>query len=226
MSRAQVLKFREEFRKNHIPKWYNGWLHLGFNAAVLVAALVFCFSKLYDVQVKELWTIPLTLLLGNLAVFIIHRYPLHRHYGPFAKFSYDIHSKWHHSFYSHEMVIYEKTDDFYVLFFPPLVIASFCAFYLPGSYFLLKHFFSMNITFLFMGVSTLYFILYEVMHFISHLPEDHVVLDVPLFKMVWAHHVDHHQPDLMHKYNFNIVFPFFDYVFGTVYKGPNSFQKK
>jgi sterol desaturase/sphingolipid hydroxylase (fatty acid hydroxylase superfamily) len=114
-------------------------------------------------------------------------------------------------------VIYDSPRDFYILFFPPWVIFGFAVIHGPIAYYLLSMFLSPNIVFLYLGMSTLYFFLYEVLHYISHLPKDHWVLKVPYFSLMWRHHVNHHNPKLMQQYNFNIVFPFFDYVFGTVY---------
>lgn len=64
-------------------------------------------------------------------------------------------------------------------------------------------------------MSSSYFILYEIVHYASHLPLGHWALSFRHFRRMRQHHLDHHNPRLMEKYNFNIVFPLFDYVFGT-----------
>ncbi len=33
------------------------------------------------------------------------------------------------------------------------------------------------------------------------------------------HHTVHHDPRLMNRYNFNITYPIFDWLFGTWYRG-------
>lgn len=65
-----------------------------------------------------------------------------------------------------------------------------------------------------------YFALYEVVHLSCHLEEDHWWLTIPGLKAMRHHHRIHHHPRLMNRYNFCIVYPLFDYVFGTKYKEP------
>lgn len=65
------------------------------------------------------------------------------------------------------------------------------------------------------SLSALYFLLYEMFHFIYHLPLDSPVLRVKLLRWLSDHHTLHHDPIWMSKANFNIVFPLFDWVLGT-----------
>lgn len=218
MSKENVKLFRKKFRENNIPKYYSGIAHLLFNFIILISLCIFLFLQVKGPTFYEFLSIPFTLIMGNLAVYIIHKYPLHRQFKFIDKFTYGIHTKWHHFFYTNEFVIYEKMKDFYILFFPPTVIIGFSFVYIPANYFVLKTFLPLNVVYFICATSTLYFLLYEVFHYISHLRKDHPMLKFPLFRLVWNHHVTHHDPRLMHQYNFNIVFPLFDYVFGTVYK--------
>ena len=167
----------------------------------------------------EWLTIPAVLLLGNLAVYIIHRFPLHTVYKPIYEHTFKVHTEYHHYFFTNELIIYEGLRDFYILFFPPTVVLGFACGLLPLSYFILSFFASANVIWLYLGTSALYFLLYEVFHYISHLPEDHAILVFPPFRHMRNHHVTHHNTQLMYRYNFNIVYPLCDVLFGSVYKG-------
>lgn len=220
MSVDQVMLFRKKFRSEIIPRYYNGIAHLSFNAIALIGMMLFFYLRLEAVTALELLVVPITLLLGNLGVYFIHRILLHKNLPLIGGFTYKVHSKWHHQFYTDEMVVYEKLDDFYILFFPPAVILGFALGYNLPLYFLLKPYIAANVLYLFLGTSTLYFILYEVFHYVSHLPEDHWILGFAPFRIMRLHHIDHHNTKIMHTHNFNIVFPFFDWVFGSTYKRP------
>lgn len=206
--------FREKFRAEKIPQNYSGMFHLVFNFSFLILAILFSLSQVFELKAWELIAIPLTFVLGNLVVFVLHKYPLHRKVLGFG-FSYKIHAKWHHQFFTHENIVYDKSRDFFIMFFPTLVILGFVFLALPGIYFLMSPFFSANYVYLTVAMSGFYFLSYEVVHFASHLPEDHFVIKIGFFRYMRDYHKIHHNPKLMRDYNFNIVFPFFDIVFKT-----------
>ena len=223
---ANVIQFRREFRSTSIPKWYNGVAHVIFNFTALIGGFFYFLSNLHDVTAAELIVIPITLLLGNLAVYVIHRFPLHRHYPLISQHTYRIHSKLHHRFFTHQYSVVDELDDLYLLFFPPWTILLFLVIHCPILYFLCSRFLSDNCTYLHLAMSTFYFILYEVFHFVSHLPEGHWILNIRHFSRMREHHTAHHDPKLMHRYNFNIVFPLFDSIFKTTHILSNSETRK
>lgn len=209
-------EFREEFRRK-IPKLYNGYIHLLFNITCLLAGIIVSTYQINSLKASELFVIPLVLILGNLVVFIVHKYPLHKYMKPFSM-AYKIHAKSHHVFYTHENIIFEGSKDFYILFFPTWVVLGFILTYFPIVYILGLYFLPHNVTMLFLCMGCVYFLLYEFVHFASHLKEDNPLLKIPGLKFMWNHHRVHHNPKLMASYNFNIVFPLFDKLFGTTYK--------
>jgi hypothetical protein len=214
----QVDIFRQQFRVEVIPSWYLGQLHVGFNFSLLMAVIIYLALKVSGPSWPELLTIPGMLLAGNLAVFLFHRYPLHRNYPLIGKHTYRVHSQWHHQFFTHENGVYDSPRDFYILFFPPPVVMGFTLIFLPVLSFMLKPWVSDNVRYLMVMMGAVYFLLYEIFHYISHLPKHHWSFKIPFLKFIWQHHMDHHNPKLMHKYNFNIVFPLCDYLFGTFYR--------
>lgn len=210
-------EFRKNFREQYVPRYYNGYLHVFINFGVLGAVLLFLFFKVQSWNMSSLAVLALSLVVGNFAVYFIHRFLLHQNLPVIGPFTYKIHSLWHHRFYTHQNRVFEKLDDLYILFFPPTVVLGFVIILLPIQFYLLINI-SIDVAYVFMLGSTLTFLLYEVVHFCSHLPESHPILKIKYFKMMWVHHGLHHNPELMHKWNFNIVLPLADWVFGTVYE--------
>ena len=130
-----------------------------------------------------------------------------------------MHSKYHHRFFTNKHNLFFHQKDFFILFFSPRSCPRlFFLFFAPAVYFSLKFLVSENFALLAVFMSCTYFILYEIFHLVSHLPKSHPMARLPLFKQMWQHHLDHHNPKLMHKYNFNIVYPLCDILFRTQYK--------
>jgi hypothetical protein len=211
----KVDRFRAKNRDNRV--WYSGAVHILFNATCLIGTTIGSLFQISDLKPLELFTIPVMLIAGNLAVYLIHRYPLHTKYPYIHKGSYGEHTLFHHRFYTNEnfQVMKKEDVDTNSLFFPPVVVIVFCLIFIPSLYFILNLFLPTNIVFLALGMSSFYFILYETVHYTSHLPENHWVLRISHLQRMRQHHMDHHNPKHMSSYNFNIVFPLFDHVFGT-----------
>lgn len=198
--------------------WYSGVLHYLFNGTLLIGSTFFLFYQINDLKLVELLVIPIMLIVGNLAVYLIHRYPLHRKYKGVKDMTYGQHTLIHHRFYTSDHYQVAPDEESHSFFFPPIVVLLFCLVFLPFLYFVLSLFLSNNLLFLSLGMSSTYFILYEIVHYASHLPEGHWALKVGHFRRMRQHHLDHHNPRMMDRFNFNIVFPLFDHVFGTKFK--------
>lgn len=198
--------------------WYSGVLHYLFNGIILFGSTTFFFYQITDLKPIELLAIPVLLIVGNLSVYLIHRYPLHRKYIGIKDLTYGQHTLVHHRFYTNEHYQVTQGEESHSFLFPPIVVLIFCAVFLPIFYLILSLFLPHNLLFLTLGMMSSYFILYEIVHYASHLPEDHWALNLGYFRRMRQHHLDHHDPRMMDKKNFNIVFPLFDHVFGTKFK--------
>ena len=166
------------------------------------------------------------MVFGNFSVYMIHRYPLHR-YWKWHEFPYHEHTVKHHSYYQyHDLEIY-KFKDIANIVFPPQVVLAFVIGYIPVVYFLCQLVMSQNAAWLVVLGSAIYFLLYETMHTISHAPEGHWILKVKFFSFMKNHHRIHHHQRLMSKWNFNIVYPLFDWLTGCMLtKLPENIQVK
>lgn len=216
-----VSLYRENFRKTVVPKYYWPLGHVLFNFTGLIFLCVYCLMQLDNPAPLEWLVLPLMMIQGNISVYLIHKYPLHRRLPLIAKHTYDIHSKMHHQFYTNDAIIYEEPKDFYILFFPSWTIIAFAIIQLPLMYFALIPFLAANIVWMILFGASLYFLLYEVLHYISHLPENHFIVKLKPFRYMWRHHRVHHNPKLMRDWNFNVVWPLCDWLFKTTYKDKN-----
>jgi hypothetical protein len=213
-----VRAYREEYRRDHVPPHYRGALHLLFTFGIGSGALVLCISQLASVQPREWLAVPLTFLYVNLAEYWGHRGPMH-HKRRGLGLVYERHTRQHHRFFTHVAMPLDSVRDLRAVLFPPLLMIFFLtAFALPAAL-LLANFTSSNVGWLFGATSLAYFLNYEVLHLVYHLPTRYAVARWPLVGRLRRLHQDHHDPRLMAQYNFNITYPIGDRLFGTLYRG-------
>jgi hypothetical protein len=74
---------------------------------------------------------------------------------------------------------------------------------------------SPNAARLFIVVIVLYYVLYEVLHTLYHLPETVRVAHGRVVRTLRLQHEIHHDPTLMRRANFNVTIPLADWVLGT-----------
>lgn len=219
MNTGSVAAFRAQYLEQEVSPGYCPRCHLAFTFGGGLIALVACLSMLEAVQAWEWWTIPLAFLYANLAEYLGHRFPMHRPF-PGLKLIYRRHAGQHHRFFTHEAMAFSGPRDMYAVLFPPtLVIFFFGGFGVPA-WWLLSWLVSDNVAWLFIATGVGYYLNYEVLHFAYHLPKTHPLARVGLIRRLrWLHQL-HHDPREMTRFNFNISYPLFDWLFGTLRRPP------
>lgn len=216
-----VRKFREKYRAEVLPRPYSGRLHFAITNAIGLSTLGFCAWHLKDVKPWEWAVIPATFLLGNFGEYHFHRGPMH-HRWERLKAAHRRHTLRHHRFYTHEAMHAESTDDFQIVLFPlwflPLIIFAFAVPLGLAARWVL----SPNAGYLVVFTLTAYFLNYEWLHLVYHLPEDHWAYRIPYLKKLRKLHENHHNPELMQRWNFNITYPVADWFYGTLWKAGHS----
>jgi len=216
-SLEQVDSYRREFRATQIGPHYRGAAHLGFTFATGIAVIVVALMSLHDVRPVEWLTVPLTFLYANLAEYLGHRGPMH-HPRQGLRIIYERHAGQHHRFFTSEVMTLEGTRDLKVVLFPVLMISFFLlCFALPVGL-LLGWLASANVAWLFVLTAMAYFLNYEALHLIYHLPASSVLGSLPLVARLRRLHQLHHDTRLMAHYNFNITYPIGDLLFGTLWR--------
>jgi hypothetical protein len=209
--------FRDQYRRDHVPAHYRGWLHLLFTFGVGSTALAWCLLQLNAVQPLEWVTIPLTALYANLAEYWGHRGPMH-HRTRGLGMVFERHTRQHHRFFTAIVMPIDGLRDLRAVLFPPVLMTFFIlAFALPVAL-LLSWLATPNVGWLFIATSLGYFLNYEFLHLAYHLPPDHFIGRFPLVSRLKRLHETHHDPRLMARHNFNITYPLGDWLFGTLHK--------
>jgi hypothetical protein len=216
-----IRRIRDDYRQNQVPRFYWGPLHFFLTCFVTLSGMAVCIWLLRDVTALELLTVPIAFVYANLAEYWGHRVPMHRRKW-YAPMIYDGHTHIHHRFYPEEAFAYERTRDWHALLLPAWLIFFFLGLFALPMGALLYFLISPNVGLLLVATALGYFLTYELLHFCYHAPEDSWLLRLPFMRALRQHHKTHHNLRLMTRYNFNITFPIFDWIFRTTYAPPAS----
>lgn len=217
METSQTKTFREQYRAGEIGKHYSGRLHFWFTTLWCLGLIAVCIAFIHQPTWKEWLIIPLVFLYINFVEYIGHKGPMH-HRKKYLEKVFIRHSMQHHRFFTKENMSFDSAQDVKAVLFPPvLLLFFFFAFTLPTA--LLFYFFwSFNAALLFVLTVFSYYLNYEWLHFAYHLPENHFIAKLPFISTLRKLHHTHHDIHLMTRYNFNITYPVFDILFGTLYR--------
>lgn len=219
---AKIARYREQYRAEKIGPRYSGWLHLGFTSTVALSAIVLCVWQVENVQGWEWWAIPAAFLYANLAEYWGHRGPMHRPFRGLREI-YERHAAQHHRFFTHETMAFDSSRDFHAVLFPPVMAIFFFGVFATPFWLILSLLTSENFAWLSVATGVAYFLNYEWLHFSYHCDPQSWVGRLPGMATLRRLHQDHHDPQLMAHYNFNISYPIWDWVFGTLkYRQQNS----
>lgn len=215
MTPEAVANFRKTYRQTCIPKYYSGIAHACFAATVLISPIVYYASQLDQVSWKEFLAFPFMLIFGNWVEYIAHRYPLHHSY-PGMKNLYQIHTREHHQYYTDKAISFETPRDFILVFFPwwspVLTVIGFSM----VAHWIIGPLISPNVGYIVALMAPAFFLFYELMHFFYHISDDIWVTRLPVLRSMRHHHRVHHNKRIMKTHNFNVTFPLFDWIYGTI----------
>ncbi len=214
----KVSSFREQYRREQIPGWYSGRVHLALTSLGSVATITVAALALDDVRPLEWLTIPLMFVLANLVEYFGHRGPMHRPIRGLGLI-HKRHALQHHRFFTTDRMGFDSDRDYHAVLFPLVILGFYLGLIALPVAALLALALSVNVGLLALAVSVAYFLNYEWLHFAYHAPADSVLARMPLLKRLRRMHHIHHRPELMTRHNFNITYPIGDWLFGTLYRG-------
>ncbi len=217
----RVCKARHKFRKENNVERYSGWLHLILTLIVTLSIMGVCAVMLGNVSALEWLTIPVVFLYANLSEYLGHKGPMH-HKTRFLGLIFKRHTLEHHTFFTQDETTIDSAKDFKAIMFPPIMLVFFFGCFALPVAILIYYFISQNVALLFVFMATFYFLNYELLHLAYHLEPDSLIGRLPFMKVLRRHHTLHHDQRLMGRYNFNISYPVFDFVFGTIYQEPKN----
>lgn len=207
--------FRERFRQENIGSAYSGKIHFIFITLWCITGISACVYYLQQPTLKQLLIIPITFLYTNLFEYIGHRFPMHHRYKPLQAV-FKRHTLQHHHFFTDAEMECDSLNDFKIILFPPVLLIFFSLFFVLPVFALIYHFFSLNAALLYVATTLVYYLNYEWLHLAYHLPAGHWAYSLPGLPMLRQLHHQHHNLKEMDKYNFNISYPVFDLIFGTL----------
>jgi hypothetical protein len=212
-----VLNFREYYQRERVSGFYSGLGHAIWTAIVLLGSMTFWALRIHHIALWELAFIPVFIVVFNFGEYALHRWPLHRPFKGIYEI-FRIHTLEHHKYFTDDNIEFSSFRDFHMVLFPPwappLIAVSTSLF---GIY-VITPLISKNVAELFVIISCGSMFLYEVMHLCHHLRDDHPILNISFMRKMRAHHRVHHHLGSMSRYNFNVCFPLFDFVFRTTRK--------
>lgn len=213
----RVRAYRADYRSEHVPSRYNGWLHLAVMTAICVTAIVAALTHVESLRAIELLVVPGAWLLANLVEYAVHRGPMH-HLSPGLGRLYRRHTSQHHRYFSRELMAVDGHVDFRATIFPAWMSLFFVGL-IGGPVALLTYLvLGLDLALLFYAALVFYYLVYEWTHLCAHMPEDSLLGRLPFVAHARSHHGLHHDPAKMRRANFNFAVPLGDWLFGTLEK--------
>jgi hypothetical protein len=208
----RTAAYRQAYRERHLPRRYSGPLHLAFTSSAGLAIVAACLLGLRDVSAAEWLVVPLTFLMANGAEYRGHKGLMHRRVRPFTHL-FERHTLRHHQFFTDRDMAYDGASDLHVVLFSPIMMFVFLGVIASpigaAVYFLV----SRNAGLLYVATVMAYFLNYEWLHFAYH---SSWAGRVPGLRVLRRLHLVHHNKGMMNRACFNITYPLFDWVHGTL----------
>jgi sterol desaturase/sphingolipid hydroxylase (fatty acid hydroxylase superfamily) len=214
---AAALPLRREEHVAQVPRWYRGEVHFVL-LNLLGGALLYLVARDLAAPTWRTWlTAPLAFVFANYFEWRVHRGPLHRPGWP--RILYKRHTLLHHAwFHTETMAVRSHREMKFVLFPLPALLGAALVALPPALLWGLLAGAEVGRVFYLVAIS--YYLLYEWLHLAYHLPAHTWIGRNPLIRRLRQHHARHHDPKLMVHRNFNVTFPLWDALLGTLDRGP------
>lgn len=204
------------------PARFNGYAYFAFANTVALGGMVFSLMQLQTPSPWAWLTVPAAFLFANFAEWLAHSGPMH-HKRDWAEMLFERHTVVHHVYFPHTDMTAPNHHHWGFVLFPWWAIFLVYLSAAPGAL-LTGWIFGGNCGWLFMATGLGYYLIYEWLHLMHHLPPEHPVARTRVAAWLRRHHTHHHDHRLMARHNFNVSFPIADYVFRTVYR-PSAKEK-
>jgi small-conductance mechanosensitive channel len=215
-------QFRQDYRKEFVQN-YNFWNHIVIIHIAYLIVLFVCYQSLKSpVSITQvICTVPIAFLWLNFSEYMGHRFPMHRRniaiqFGVEKVFIR--HAKQHHHFFTDKNMTINNWNDAKAVLFPPFLLFFFLIVFVFPFGIVLGIVLNRNVALLFIMTAWTYFMNYEWLHLIYHSSQIPVIGSIRFLNFLKQHHMKHHDYKHMVHSNFNITYPIFDYLFGTVAK--------
>jgi hypothetical protein len=199
-----------------IPSSYSPFLHLAATTGIGALLLAAGVWGVHQVRLVELLAVPATVLFANAFEWRAHKDLMHKLREPFG-ILYRRHTPQHHAVYVEDDMAVRDWRELKLVLIPAWGVFGIVLTLAPFAY-AMAHFTTANAGWLVLVTAGLYMVAYELSHLSYHLPPESFIGRLALVRVLRRHHAKHHDPRLMHRWNFNVTIPLFDWVHGTIWR--------
>lgn len=216
MSAEATNSAASEFQRGaHIPDGYSAGWH---GVRTLALATAIGALGVYLARTATAWDllfVPLFFVAANAIEWSFHRGPMHRPMNP--RIFYQNHALLHHRAFEHDHMQVDHPRELNLVMMPWYTMLILFALASPIALigYLVR---GPAVAGLFYVTAAVYFLMYETMHALYHLPQatlQKLGLGGRMFQALRAHHTYHHRLGRMAFVNFNVTWPLMDWLFGT-----------
>jgi sterol desaturase/sphingolipid hydroxylase (fatty acid hydroxylase superfamily) len=210
---------REELRAEltgRIPSTYSPTLHLLLPSLGGLALGALALSRVEGLTAWQLLLVPVFFAFGNAVEWHVHRGLLHRRVRWLEVF-YTRHTPQHHAVFVGQDMALRNARELKLVLLPAYAVFGIVILTSPLAL-LFLWLRQPNLAALWVATVVLYVLSYEWLHLAYHLPEESPIGRTRAIGYLRRHHQLHHATNLMQRWNFNVTFPLWDHVRGTVYR--------
>lgn len=201
-----------------IPRWYSGRAHWALINVLGAVGILFCVRGLETPRWWHWLFVPAFFVFANWFEWWIHRGPMH-HPTKRLRLVYQRHALEHHVIFTDATMGLRTARELIYVLFPWWALPALLVLNLPIPV-LLSVTVSPNLGFLFYLSVLAYYLVYEWFHVVHHVPADTWIGRRAIVTWVREHHTRHHELARMTQGNFNVSFPLWDWILGTVLPPP------
>lgn len=205
-----------EQRAAAIPDGYSPYAHIGRTAVLASAIGAFSIWLARQAQPVDWLLLPAFFVVANALEWTVHRYPMHR--PLFPRIMYKNHALIHHRAFEHDSMAITRPVELGLIMMPWYTMLGLFVVASPVGL-LAAWWRGPGTAGIFFLGAAVYFVAYETMHALYHVPEPSLrrmgLAGNRVFEALRRHHRHHHRLDRMAKVNFNVTFPLMDTVLGT-----------
>lgn len=196
-----------------LPRWYSPLAHLAGTLSVGVISFALALWVLEAPRWQDFVIVLPTLVFANFFEWWAHKNVLHRRRRFFGSL-YEQHMPLHHRTYRWEDMAIRDRREFRFVLIPASGVLGIVLTTAPlavGIGLVL----GTNVGAVALMTMAFYVVTYELTHLTYHLPATHPLHRLPFIARLAEHHGQHHDWELMARWNFNVSFPLADVILGT-----------
>jgi hypothetical protein len=212
LTAAEVMRRRDDVMAD-VSVWYSPLGHLATSMTLGIGALAWAISVVDTFGRTEALWVAAVWVASNASEWRLHKSLLH-HRVRFFERLFERHTPHHHGMFADELFYVRSTREWRFVLLPPWGIAGIVGIIVVVSL-PLAWLGQPNLAALFVATGSLYVMSYEWLHLAYHQPPDSLVGRNRLIGWLRQHHADHHRPENMQQWNFNVTLPLWDWVRGT-----------